>query len=171
MHVEVAGGWVCLYRAVDSAVKTIEFLLSPKRDLLKRPVNSVDVVAAETTLPSRTIASKEAHCRKLRNPIGGGYMSNDRRLRGDACNSQGQIRVAKGDPVAHRQFIHTIFASPRSSHRECTSSPPRSRYLQTAPATSRPASSSGSHRRRSTCSIPFGLAISRRPDKSQIPRW
>jgi transposase-like protein len=33
-YVKVAGSWVCLYRAVDSAGETIEFILSPKRDLV-----------------------------------------------------------------------------------------------------------------------------------------
>ena len=33
-HVKVAGNWIYLYRAVDSAGETIEFMLSPKRDLI-----------------------------------------------------------------------------------------------------------------------------------------
>jgi transposase-like protein len=33
-YVKVAGSWAYLYRAVDSAGETIEFMLSPKRDLL-----------------------------------------------------------------------------------------------------------------------------------------
>ena len=32
-YVKVAGRWAYLYRAVDSAGETIEFMLSPKRDL------------------------------------------------------------------------------------------------------------------------------------------
>jgi IS6 family transposase len=32
-HVKVAGKWAYLYRAVHSAGETIEFMLSPKRDL------------------------------------------------------------------------------------------------------------------------------------------
>ena len=32
-YVKVAGKWAYLYRAVDSAGETIEFMLSPKRDL------------------------------------------------------------------------------------------------------------------------------------------
>src|SRR5262245_56246820 len=32
--VRVAGNWAYLYRAVDSAGETIEFMLSPKRDLI-----------------------------------------------------------------------------------------------------------------------------------------
>ena len=33
-YVKVAGRWTYLYRAVDSAGETIEFMLSPKRDLI-----------------------------------------------------------------------------------------------------------------------------------------
>src|SRR6202000_1984986 len=33
-YVKVAGIWAYLYRAVDSAGETIEFMLSPKRDLI-----------------------------------------------------------------------------------------------------------------------------------------
>jgi transposase-like protein len=33
-YVKVAGNWTYLYRAVDSAGETIEFMLSPKRDLV-----------------------------------------------------------------------------------------------------------------------------------------
>ena len=33
-YVKVAGTWAYLYRAVDSAGETIEFMLSPKRDLV-----------------------------------------------------------------------------------------------------------------------------------------
>jgi transposase-like protein len=31
---KVAGSWAYLYRAIDSAGETIEFMLSPKRDLI-----------------------------------------------------------------------------------------------------------------------------------------
>jgi transposase-like protein len=33
-YVKVAGGWTYLYRAVDSSGETIQFMLSPKRDLI-----------------------------------------------------------------------------------------------------------------------------------------
>src|SRR5213075_1684307 len=33
-YVKVAGDWAYLYRAVDSTGETIEFVLSPKRDLI-----------------------------------------------------------------------------------------------------------------------------------------
>src|SRR5881394_3192333 len=33
-YVKVAGNWAYLYRAVDSAGETIEFMLSPKRDMI-----------------------------------------------------------------------------------------------------------------------------------------
>jgi transposase-like protein len=33
-YVRVAGNWTYLYRAVDSAGEKVEFMLSPKRDLI-----------------------------------------------------------------------------------------------------------------------------------------
>lgn len=33
-YVTVAGAWAYLYRAIDSSGETIEFMLSPKRDLV-----------------------------------------------------------------------------------------------------------------------------------------
>ena len=33
-YAKVAGNWTYLYRAIDSAGETIEFMLSPKRDLI-----------------------------------------------------------------------------------------------------------------------------------------
>jgi IS6 family transposase len=33
-YMKVAGNWAYLYRVVDSAGETIEFMLSPKRDLV-----------------------------------------------------------------------------------------------------------------------------------------
>jgi transposase-like protein len=33
-YIKIAGSWAYLYRAVDSAGETIEFMLSPKRDLI-----------------------------------------------------------------------------------------------------------------------------------------
>jgi hypothetical protein len=57
---------------------------------------------------SRTIASSRSESRPVSVSIGGRCMPNDRGLRGNAC--KGQIRwVSKGDFVAQRQFIHTIF--------------------------------------------------------------
>ena len=46
-YVKVAGRWAYLYRAVDSAGETIEFMLSSKRDRrVEATVNSVAVVVA-----------------------------------------------------------------------------------------------------------------------------
>ena len=39
-YVKVAGSWAYLYRAVDSAGETIEFMLSPKRDLITASIGS-----------------------------------------------------------------------------------------------------------------------------------
>jgi transposase, IS6 family len=50
-YVRVAGEWACLYRAIDSADETIDFLLSPKRDC----VAAVGVVGAPPELRPRVI--------------------------------------------------------------------------------------------------------------------
>ena len=39
-YVKVAGNWAYLYRAVDSAGETIEFMLSPKRDLVVSKISN-----------------------------------------------------------------------------------------------------------------------------------
>ena len=41
IHVRVAGQWTCLYRAIDSAGNTIDFLLSPKHDLIAAKAFSI----------------------------------------------------------------------------------------------------------------------------------
>ena len=73
-YVRVAGTWTYLYRAIDSAGNTIDFLLSPKRDLTaakaflqlatfqvdaRRPrvINVVDVAELFATLPTRPNSS------------------------------------------------------------------------------------------------------------------
>ena len=40
-YVRVAGDWVYLYRAVDSAGDTIDFMLSPNRDLIAAKLSIV----------------------------------------------------------------------------------------------------------------------------------
>ena len=57
-YVRVAGNWAYLYRAVDSAGETIEFILSPKRDL----------IAAKLFLWLALLAS--AACDQRRRPSG-----------------------------------------------------------------------------------------------------
>jgi len=47
-YVKVAGNWAYLYRAVDSGGETIEFMLSPKRDL----------IAAKLFLPGTLVAGR-----------------------------------------------------------------------------------------------------------------
>ena len=53
-YVKVAGNWTCLYRAVDSAGETIEFMLSPKRDLI-----GGEVVPAARIIRWRTGAARD----------------------------------------------------------------------------------------------------------------
>src|SRR5215472_14808333 len=57
-YVRAAGNWAYLYRAVDSAGETIEFMLSPKRDL----------IAAKLFLWLALLAS--AACDQRRRPSG-----------------------------------------------------------------------------------------------------
>jgi transposase-like protein len=140
-----------LYRAVDSARETIEFMLSPKRDLVAakmflrlalsgggpRPhVINVDghpaYSAAVAELKQTGELSQRCRCRTspyLNNVIGQDHRFIKKRISASlgfrsadgACPTiegyeamhairKGQIRwVAKDDPVARRQFIHSIF--------------------------------------------------------------
>ena len=79
-YVGVGGEWAYLYRAVDSAGDTIDFLLSPKRDL----------TAAKLFLRlalSGTSGYEAMHLIR-----------------------KGQIRwLPKSDVVGQRRFIHTLF--------------------------------------------------------------
>jgi transposase, IS6 family len=150
--VKVAGNWAYLYRAVDSAGETIEFLLSPNRDLIAaklflrlalsggvpRPrVINVDGHPAYAIAEMKQTGElrRRCHCRiapylnniieqdhrfiKKRITASLGFRSAGgawRTIEGyEAMHAirNGQIRwVAKGDPVAQRHFIHTIFGVP-----------------------------------------------------------
>ena len=52
-YVKVAGNWVYLYRAVDSTGETIEFMLSPRRDLMAAKLFLRLRVTRRGTTPSR----------------------------------------------------------------------------------------------------------------------
>jgi len=150
-YVKVAGNWTYLYRAVDSAGQTIEFMLSPKRDLIAATlflrlalsgagpwprVINVDGHPAYTSavaeLKQTGELSRRCRCRtasylnniieqdhrfiKKRITASLGFRSIEsagRTIEGyEAMHAirKGQVRwIAKGDPVAQRQFIHTIF--------------------------------------------------------------
>ena len=141
---------ISLYRAVDSAGETIEFMLSPKRDLIAakmflrlalfgggpRPrVINVDGHPAYATAIAELKQSGELgrRCRCRTAPYLNNVIEQDHRfikkritaslgfrsvegarrtIEGyEAMHAirKGQVRwVAKGDPVAQRQFIHTI---------------------------------------------------------------
>jgi transposase, IS6 family len=150
-YVKMAGRWAYLYRAVDSAGETIEFMLSPNRDLMAanlflrlalsaggptpRVIN-VDghpaYASAVAELKESGELSRRCRCRtaaylnniieqdhrfiKKRITASLGFRSAEgawRTIEGyEAMHAirKGQVRwVAKGDPVAQRQFIHTIF--------------------------------------------------------------
>jgi transposase, IS6 family len=150
-YVKVAGNWAYLYRAVDSAGETIEFMLSPKRDLIAaklflglalsgdRPsprVINVDghpaYASAIAELKQSGDLGRRCHCRTapyLNNVIEQDHRFIKKRIAASlgfrsaegACRTiegyeamhairKGQVRwVAKGDPIAQRQFIHTSF--------------------------------------------------------------
>jgi len=149
-YVKVAGSWAYLYRAVDSAGETIEFMLSPKRDLIAatlflrlalsggrpRPrVINVDghpaYAGAVAELKQTGELSRRCRCRTapyLNNIIEQDHRFIKKRITASlgfrsaegACRTiegyeamhairKGQVRwVAKGDPIAQRQFIHSI---------------------------------------------------------------
>lgn len=149
-YVKVAGRWAYLYRAVDSVGETIEFMLSPKRDLVAaklflrlalsgapRPrVINVDghpaYASAIAELKQTGELGQRCRCRtapylnniveqdhrfiKKRIAASLGFRSADgasRTIAGyEAMHAirKGQVRwVSKGDAIAQRQFIHTIF--------------------------------------------------------------
>jgi IS6 family transposase len=150
-YVKVAGNWAYLYRAVDSAGETIEFMLSLKRDLIAaklflrlalssgvpRPrVINVDGHPAYATaiadLKQTGELGRRCRCRTapyLNNIIEQDHRFIKKRITASlgfrsvegACRTiegyeamhvirKGQVRwVAKGDAVAQRQFIHSLF--------------------------------------------------------------
>jgi IS6 family transposase len=150
-YVKVAGRWTYLYRAVDSAGETIEFMLSPRRDLIAaklflrlalsrggpRPrVINVDghpaYASAIAELKKAGELGRRCCCRTapyLNNIIEHDHRFIKKRITASlgfrsiegACRTidgyeamhvirKGQVRwVPKGDAVAQRQFIHTIF--------------------------------------------------------------
>ena len=150
-YVKVAGSWAYLYRAVDSAGETIEFMLSPKRDLIAAtlflwlallaggpPPRVINVdghpvyARAITELKQSGELGRRCRCRTasyLNNIIEQDHRFIKKRITArlgfrsaegawrtieayEAMHAirKGQVRwVAKGDPVAQRQFIHSIF--------------------------------------------------------------
>jgi transposase-like protein len=132
-YVKVAGNWAYLYRAVDSAGETIEFMLSPKRDLIAAMLFlRLTLSGAVAELKQSGELGRRCRCRTapyLNNIIEQDHRFIKKRITASlgfrsvegACRTiegyeamhairKGQVRwVAKGDPVAQRQFIHTIF--------------------------------------------------------------
>jgi hypothetical protein len=117
-YVRVAGSWAYLYRAVDSAGETIDFMLSPKARsnggeafpaarLVGRQhprTEGVRRTGAPLSMPNLAVSQQhhragpplhqETIRRQSRIPVGGGSLENHRRLRGNACDSQ------RTDPLA-----------------------------------------------------------------------
>lgn len=150
-YVKVAGNWSYLYRAVDSAGETIDFMLSPKRDLIAPKLFLRLALSGSGPWPrvinvdghpayARAVAElrqlgelgRRCGCRTapyLNNIIEQDHRFIKKRITASlgfrsaeaACRTiegyeamhairKGQIRwVRKNDPLAQRQFIHTIF--------------------------------------------------------------
>jgi transposase-like protein len=147
----VTGQWAYLYRAVDSAGETIDFMLSPNRDLIaaklflrlalsggapRARVINVDghpaYASAVAELKQTGELGQRCRCRTapyLNNVIEQDHRFIKKRITAslgfrsvagawrtiegyEAMHAirKGQVRwVAKGDPIAQRHFIHTIF--------------------------------------------------------------
>jgi transposase-like protein len=149
-YIKVAGKWAYLYRAVDSSGETIEFMLSPKRDLIAAklflrlalsaggpPPRVINVdghpayAGAIAELQQTGELGRRCRCRTapyLNNIIEQDHRFIKKRITASlgfrsaegACRTiegyeaihairKGQVRwVARGDPIAQRQFIHSI---------------------------------------------------------------
>ena len=129
----MAGNWTYLYRAVDSAGDTIDFMLSPKRDLTAaklflrlalsgtggvRPrVINVDghpaYARAIAELKRSGDLGRRCRCRPspyLNNIIEQDHRFIKKRIAASLVIRKDQIRwLAKGDVVGQRQFIRTLF--------------------------------------------------------------
>jgi transposase-like protein len=150
-YVKVAGNWAYLYRAVDSTGETIEFMLSPKRDLIAAKMFLRLALAGYGAVPrvinvdghpaygSAIVDLKQTGelgqcCRCRTAPYLNNIIEQDHRFikkriaaslgfrsAEGACRTiegyeamhairKGQVRwVAKGDAVAQRHFIESIF--------------------------------------------------------------
>jgi transposase-like protein len=94
-YVKVAGNWAYLYRAVDSTGETIEFMFSPKRDLIAAKLFLRLALSADGPLPrvinvdrhqAYAIDSSRGGSPGASVSFGGGRLQNNRVVRGDACN-------------------------------------------------------------------------------------
>ena len=115
-YVRVAGNWTYLYRAVDSAGDTIDFMLSPKRDLTAAKLFLRLVLSGTGELRPRVINvdGHPAYPRAIAASLW--FRSAEGALRTiDSYEAmhlirKGQIRwLPKGDVVGQRRFIHTLF--------------------------------------------------------------
>src|SRR4029079_19142731 len=60
-YVKVAGSWAYLYRAVDSTGETIDFMLSPKRDLVAAKLFLRLALSGRNVIRPRVINKLEGH--------------------------------------------------------------------------------------------------------------
>ena len=144
-YVKMAGNWTHLYRAVAPGGETIDFILSPNRDLIAAklflrlahpaairyrwppmwtgPTHASAVVelklramSADGALPNPRLTSTTSSRRTIGSRQNHGFRSVEgarQTIEGSGemhAIRKGQIRrVVRGEPVAHRQFIHPIF--------------------------------------------------------------
>lgn len=131
-YVKVAGSWAYLYRAVDSAGGTIDFRLSPKRDLVDAKDGHPADARAIAELKRSGELGRRCPCRPV--PYLNNVNEQDHRFTKKRIASslgfrpaEGAIRtidgneamhlirkgqigwVAKGDVVGQCQFIHGLF--------------------------------------------------------------
>jgi IS6 family transposase len=107
--VRVTGGWTCLYRAIDSAGNSIDFLLSPKRDRTAAR-GFLQLALSAAAVGPRFVKKRITATQGFRSVEGAlstiaGY---------EAMNiiRKGQIRwLAKGEVPGQKRFIERLFGT------------------------------------------------------------
>ena len=118
-YIRVAGNWVYLYRAVDSAGDTIDFMLSPNRDLVAAKQESGELGRQCRCRPSPYMNNVlEQDHRFIKKRIAaslwfrsvGGALNTIAGYESMHMIRKGQIRwLAKGDVVGQVRFIHQVY--------------------------------------------------------------
>ena len=116
-YVRVAGKWAYLYRAIDSSGDTIDFMLSPKRDLTAAKLFLRLALSGTGGIRPRVINFEQDHrFIKKRMAASLWFRSTEGALRTiDGYEAMHQIRkgqirwLSQGDVVGQHRFIHTLF--------------------------------------------------------------
>jgi transposase-like protein len=108
--VRVAGKWVYLYRAVDSAGETIDFMLSPKRDLVAAK-HFLQLALWHTRAASPRVINVDGHpaYARDRRPEAIRRVGKEVPLPAVAVHEQYRRWLAKNDLLGQVTFIHGIF--------------------------------------------------------------